>query len=129
MKKNKLIGIIFLLSVFLIGICAEMASAEPWGPPPPGGRRHRKEPKCEVKVQNDADFPIYIVLDGRNQGSVWKNSSETFKIEKWGSIKVEAEIQNETAKKWVELRPDDQKAEVTFKNDDFPAIDPKTVKY
>lgn len=125
MRKNKVIGIIFLLSIFIVGICADMVGAEPYGPP----RRHRREPKCEVKVHNDADFPIYIVLDGYNQGSVWKNSSETFKIEKWGSIKVEAEIQNETAKKWVELRPDDQKAEVTFKNDDFPAIDPKTVKY
>ena len=73
MKKNKIIGIIFLLSVFFIGICAEMAAAEPWGPPPPGRRHHRREPRCEVKVQNDADFPIYIMLDGRNQGSVWKN--------------------------------------------------------
>jgi hypothetical protein len=65
------------------------------------------------------------MINDRNEGSVWKHSSETFKIYKWGSMKVEASAKSETAKEWIELRPNNERAEVTFKNDDFPGLKEK----
>lgn len=93
-----------------------------------GGPGPRREPDCEVRVVNDSDFDMYIMIDGRNEGKVDKNSSETFKVHRWGELKVEAEVENETAKDWVRLSPDDERGEVTFNNDDFPHLDPAEYK-
>ncbi|MGM9998853.1 MAG: hypothetical protein ACI38Q_05625 [Candidatus Bruticola sp.] len=125
MKKSKVIGFVIFAALFIACFCSEMVSAHPGGP---GEHHPRREPKCEVKVCNDSDFPIYVMIDGRNEGSVWKHSSETFQIHKWGSMKVEAEAKGETASDWIELNPGNEKAEVTFNNDDFPSLDPKADK-
>lgn len=90
-------------------------------------RRHRdfeRERECELRVINDSDYEIYIVINERNEGKVWKRSSETFKVRKkpGGEFKVEAELGNETAKKWVTVGRGEHRGEVTFKNDDFKEL-------
>ena len=122
MKKVNLITTAGL-SVLLFAATSQVAGAGPWDRH--DRDRERREPNCEVKVINDSDYEIYVMINDRNEGSVWKHSSETFKIYKWGSMKVEASAKSETAKEWIELRPNNERAEVTFKNDDFPGLKEK----
>lgn len=88
----------------------------------PSQARHHgdRDIEGEVKVCNDSDYEIYVSIAGRNQGRVWKRSSETFKGIKMGSHKVTAEVGNERSNEWVNLSPSSPNGEVTFKNDDFP---------
>ncbi len=72
-----------------------------------------------VKVRNDSDFEIYVVIGGYNQGRIWKGSSEEYEVP-LGSHKVEAEVGDEVAKEWVTLTARSPRDEVTFNNDDFP---------
>jgi hypothetical protein len=72
-----------------------------------------------VRVCNDSDFEIYVVIGGYNQGRIWKGSSEEYKVP-LGNYKVEAEVGDEVAKEWVTLTARSPRDEVTFSNNDFP---------
>ncbi len=72
-----------------------------------------------VRVCNDSDFEIYVVIGGYNQGRIWKGSSEEYEVP-LGNHKVEAEVGDEVAKEWVTLTARSPRDEVTFNNDDFP---------
>ncbi len=77
-----------------------------------------------VLVRNDSDFEIYVVIGGYNQGRIWKGSSEDYDVP-LGSHKVEAWVGDEVSKEWVTLTPGSPRDEVTFKNDDFPELEPR----
>ena len=79
--------------------------------------------KGTVRVENNSVFEIYVVIGGYNQGPLWKRSSQTYEFA-FGSHKVEAEVGDEVAKKWVTLSPGSPTDEVTFCNDDFPELKP-----
>ncbi|MBQ7501918.1 hypothetical protein IJT93_04265 [bacterium] len=82
---------------------------------------HRKpEPNCRVTVHNDSCYEIYVMIDDRNEGKLYKNYSHEYRVERFGTIRVEAEVGGNTARKSVDFRPSSQTAEVTFKTDDFP---------
>ena len=72
-----------------------------------------------VRVCNDSDFEIYVVIGGYNQGPLWKGSSDEYEFV-LGSHKVEAWVGDEVAREWVTLSAGYPTDEVTFGNDDFP---------
>lgn len=84
-----------------------------------------REGDGHIKVYNNSDHEIYVVIGGYNQGRIWKRSSETYQF-KFGSHKVEAEVGDETASDWVNITPGSPTDEVTFENDDFPDVPVRT---
>ncbi len=110
MKADKKFAILFMLLALMLG---NSSSADP------GHRDRGERPDVAIKVMNDTDMELYIVIGGYNQGPVWKHSSETYVV-KPGSLKVEAEVGGESFSKWIEIAPGDHHGEVTFTNRDFP---------
>lgn len=111
MRINNFLGLLLLTLTLLLG---NAAFAEPGY-----GRGGHDRPDVSIKVMNDTDMELYIVIGGYNQGPVWKHSSETYVV-KPGSLKVEAEVGGESFSKWIEIAPGDSHGEVTFTNRDFP---------
>ena len=72
-----------------------------------------------VRVYNDSDHEIYVVIGGYNQGPLWKGSSDEYEVV-LGSHKVEAWVGDEVAREWVTLTASCPTDEATFSNDDFP---------
>lgn len=72
-----------------------------------------------VRVYNNSDHEIYVVIGGYNQGPLWKGSSDEYEFV-LGSHKVEAWVGDEVAREWVTLSAGYPTDEATFNNDDFP---------
>ena len=102
--------------VFILGIISMAAALSPAAL----ADRGKVEPNCRVTVHNDSCYEIYVMIDDRNEGKLYKNYSHEYRVERFGTIRVEAEVGGNTARKSVDFRPSSQSAEVTFKTDDFP---------
>jgi len=81
----------------------------------PGGAYAEEE--GEITVHNDSDRDLYIVIAGKNQGTVSSGSSETYSC-KYGSHRVTAEWDGGSASKYVTVSKTYPHADVTFSQDD-----------
>ena len=72
-------------------------------------KSYSTEKKGTITITNDTSKTLYIVIDDYNQGEVWANNSETYRVT-IGEHKVQAFYGDKVTSKYIKLSdtyPDD----------------------
>lgn len=77
-----------------------------------------EEKKGTITIKNETNKTIYIVLDDYNQGDIWPNYSEEYKVT-IGEHKVEAYCGDKKATKYIKILETYPDAEWCVTKNDF----------